>query len=121
MAPWLHITEWWYNSTYHTSTKMTPFHALYSYEPPKWKEFDITQKIILVVKEQLEEKQKVFQTLREDLNITRNQMKQQADRHRNEREFELGDWVFSRLQAYKQLSLKQHGKNKLAPRFYRPY
>jgi hypothetical protein len=26
-----------------------------------------------------------------------------------------------RLQPYKQLSLKQHGKNKLAPKFYGPY
>jgi hypothetical protein len=48
-------------------------------------------------------------------------MKQQADKHRTEREFELGDWVFVRLQPYKQLSLKQQGKNKLAPRFYEPY
>ena len=35
---WLHLVEWWYNATYHTSAKMTPFQALYSYEPPRWKE-----------------------------------------------------------------------------------
>jgi len=29
--------------------------------------------------------------------------------------------VFVRLQPYKQLSLKQQGKNKLAPKFYGPY
>ena len=48
-------------------------------------------------------------------------MKQQTDRHRTKREFEIGDWVFVRLQPYKQLSLKKNGKNKLAPRFYGPY
>jgi hypothetical protein len=48
-------------------------------------------------------------------------MKQQVDQHRMEREFEVGDWVFVRLQPYKQLSLKQQGKNKLAPKFYGPY
>ena len=48
-------------------------------------------------------------------------MKQQADQHRTEREFELVDWVFIRLQPYKQLSLKKQGKNKLAPKFYGPY
>ena len=48
-------------------------------------------------------------------------MKQQADQHRTKREFEVAYWVFVRLQPYKQLSLKQQGKNKLAPKFYGPY
>ena len=48
-------------------------------------------------------------------------MKQQADQHRTEQEFEVEDWVFVRLQPYKQLSLKQQGRNKLAPKFYGPY
>ena len=53
--------------------------------------------------------------------MAQNRMKQQADQHRTKREFELADWVFVRLQLYKQLSLKQQGKNKLAPKFYGPY
>jgi len=48
-------------------------------------------------------------------------MKQQADRNRTEREFEVGEWVFVKLKPYKQLSLKQKGKNKLALKFYGPY
>jgi hypothetical protein len=49
-------------------------------------------------------------------------MKQQADQHHNEREFKVGDWVFLRLQPYKQMSLKQQKKdNKLAPKYYGPY
>ena len=48
-------------------------------------------------------------------------MKQQADRNRTEREFEVGEWVFVKLQPYKQLPLKQKGKNKLAPKLYGPY
>ena len=49
-------------------------------------------------------------------------MKQQAYQHRSEREFEVGDWVFLRLQPYKQMPLKQQKKdNKLAPKYYGPY
>ena len=49
-------------------------------------------------------------------------MKQQADQHRSERSFEVGDWVFLRLQPYKQMSLKQAKKdNKLSPTYYGLY
>ena len=49
-------------------------------------------------------------------------MKQQADQHRNERSFDVGDWVFLQLQPYKQISLKQAKKdNKLSPKYYGPY
>ena len=53
--------------------------------------------------------------------MAQNCMKHQASQHRTEREFEFADWVFVILQPYKQLSLKQQGKNKLAPNFYGPY
>ena len=49
-------------------------------------------------------------------------MKQQADQHRSERSFEVGDCVFLRLQPYKQMFLKQAKKdNKLSPKYYGPY
>ena len=100
---------------------MTPFQALYGYEPPKWKEFVTIQTNVAAVIDHLEENQKVVQLLKENLTVARNRMKQQAYLHRSEREFEVGEWVFVRLQPYKQLSLKQQGKNKLAPKFYGPY
>ena len=31
---WLGLAEYWYNTTYHSSIKMTPFEALYGYAPP---------------------------------------------------------------------------------------
>jgi len=34
-------------------------------------------------------------------------MKQHADQHRNERSFDVGDWILVRLHPYKQMSLKQ--------------
>lgn len=32
---WLPLAKWWYNTSYHMSTKLTPFEALYDYLPPK--------------------------------------------------------------------------------------
>jgi hypothetical protein len=38
-----------------------------------------------------------------------------------EKNFEVGDLVFLRLQPYQQLSLNKSGAEKLKPRFYSPY
>jgi len=49
-------------------------------------------------------------------------MKQQAYQRHNERNFDVGDWVFLWLQPYKQMSLKQDKKdNKLSLKYYGPY
>ena len=49
-------------------------------------------------------------------------MKQHADQHHSEGEFEVGDWVFMRIQPYKYMSLeKQNEDNKLEPKYYFPH
>ena len=53
--------------------------------------------------------------------MAQNRLKQQAYQHRIEREFEVADCAFVKLHPDKQLSLKQQGKNKLAPKFFGPY
>jgi hypothetical protein len=93
-SQWLHLVEWWYNSTYHKSAKMIPFQALYGYEIPKWKEFALINTKVQAVINKLEEEQKIIQILKENLATARDRMKQLADQHRSEREFEEGDWVF---------------------------
>jgi hypothetical protein len=39
--------------------------------------------------------------------MAQNKMKKQADQHRSERKIKEVDWVFFRLQPYKQSTLKQ--------------
>ena len=69
------------------------------------------------MEDHIEHQQEVLQLLKENLNLAQNRMKQQADQHRRERSFDVGDRVFLRLQPYKQMSLKQAKKdNKLLPK-----
>jgi hypothetical protein len=33
---WLPLDEWWYNTSYHTTTRMTPFEVVYGQKPPSF-------------------------------------------------------------------------------------
>jgi hypothetical protein len=74
------------------------------------------------VENHIKHQQQVLQLLKDNLTMVQNRMKQQVDQHRSERSFEVGDWVFLRLQPYKQMSLKQAKKdNKLSSNYYGSY
>jgi hypothetical protein len=119
---WLPLAKWWYNTSFHTATKMTPFMALYGYHPPSITSSLKENSKVQAVEYHIENKQQVLQILNDNLTMAQNHMKQQADQHHSERSFEIGDWVFLRLQPYKQMSLKQAKKdNKLSPKYYGPY
>jgi hypothetical protein len=101
---------------------MTPFMALYGYHPPSITSSLKEKSKVQAVEDHIENQQQVLQILKDNLTMAQNRMKQQADQHRSERSFEVGDWVFLILQPYKQMSLKQAKKdNKLSPKYYGPY
>jgi transposase InsO family protein len=98
---WLPLVEWWYNTSFHTTTKMTPFMALYGYHPPSITSSLKEKSKVQAVEDHIKNQQQVLQILKDNLTMAQNRMKQQADQHRSERSFEVGDWVFLRLQPYK--------------------
>ena len=38
---WFHLTEYWYDIMYYSTSKITQFKALYGYEPPSLKNWVI--------------------------------------------------------------------------------
>ena len=59
--------------------------------------------------------------LRQHLLRAQQRMKKQADRHRTERSFAVGDEVFLKLQPYVQTSLAPRSSQKLSFKFFGPY
>jgi hypothetical protein len=55
------------------------------------------------------------------LQKAQNQQKIYANKNRVEHSFEVGDFVYLRLQPYRQTSIKKNGVEKLKPRFYGTY
>lgn len=66
-------------------------------------------------------RKEMLKQLKTNLQVAANRMKQQADRGRSEREFKVGEWVFLKLQSYRQSTLERRKSEKLSPRFYGPY
>lgn len=59
--------------------------------------------------------------LKDRLLTAQERMKFFSDKHKSKREFQVGDWVFLRLQPYRQTSLPMCCNLKLAPKFYGPH
>ena len=76
---------------------MTPFMALYGYQPPSITSSLRENSKVQEMEDHIKHQQQVLQLLKDNLNLAQNQMKQQADQHRSERNFDVGDWVFLRL------------------------
>jgi hypothetical protein len=104
---WLPLAEYWFNTNYHTSTKLSPFEALYGYLPPRLIEFMPGLTRVATVEDLLKHRQQVVGLLEHNLVAAQARMKQQANKHRSEREFKVGDWVFLRLQPYRQKSMRK--------------
>ncbi|RVW67108.1 Retrovirus-related Pol polyprotein from transposon 17.6 [Vitis vinifera] len=119
-ANWISLAEFWYNTSYHSSLKMSPFEALYGYAPPLQIPYFPKDSNVEAVDRVLNERESWLQLLKHHISKAQQRMKIQADKNRFDREFNIGDMVLLKLQAYKQVSMHSGGP-KLQPRNYGPF
>ena len=73
------------------------------------------------MQEWLQSRQAITETARQHPLRAQHRMKNQADKHRSDRTFAVGDQVFLKMQPYAQLSLYSRANHKLAFKFYGPF
>lgn len=115
MLPW---AEFWYNTTYHPSTGMTPFQALNGCLPPQISCYQIGTSLVHEVDQQLASRDEILEQLKINLHTARNHMQQIANSKRRDVQYKEGNLTFLKLQPYRQGTVFPQAHQKLSNCFY---
>lgn len=78
---YLYLTEYWYNTSYHSSIQMTPFQALYNRLPPVFPHYTIGTSKVASIDTTLGNHQQLITHLKLTLKHTRQRITDQANKH----------------------------------------
>lgn len=118
---YLHLAEFWYNTSFHTTINMSPFKSLYGRDPPNMFDYLASSATKPSVDDILQHRQHIVTQLKQNLKISRIQMEKQDNKKRMDYQFQEGDLVLLRLQLYPQQTCTKWTSQKLAQRFFGPF
>jgi hypothetical protein len=97
----LSLAEFCYNSSFYSALGKTPFVAMYGREPRSFGlSMDSVDTPVQDVSEWLSNRVLMQESVRQHLIRAQQRMNRQADKSRYERQFNVGDWVYLKLQPY---------------------
>ncbi|OIT21745.1 hypothetical protein A4A49_52581, partial [Nicotiana attenuata] len=99
----------------------TPYEALYGQPLPLHLPYVSGDFGMEEVDRSLVTRELKFQVLKFHLTMSQQRMVEQANKHRYDRQFQVGDWVYLKVQPYMQLTLSTRHFTKLSFKYYGPY
>ncbi|GKA51566.1 ty3-gypsy retrotransposon protein, partial [Tanacetum coccineum] len=108
---WLQYLPWAersYNTSWHSSIKMTPFEAVYGRPLPTLKDYIAGTSKIDAVDDLLHNRTKLISQLQANIQRAQLRMCNQTNAHCSDVHFQVDDWVFVKLQPYCQSSVALH-------------
>nr|GFB98907.1 reverse transcriptase [Tanacetum cinerariifolium] len=118
---YLYLAEFWYNTSFHSSIKMTPFKAVYGREATTIHDYSPGTNKTASIDATLVEHQRLISVLKEALEHTRQRMTEQANKKRMEKQIQVGELVYLRLRNYRQQSVAARDNLKLSKRYFGLY
>ncbi|GAA0140488.1 hypothetical protein LIER_42619 [Lithospermum erythrorhizon] len=118
LLPW---EELWYNTTLHRSTGESPFQVVYGHFPPPLLGYVTSSTSIGALDHGLLDRNTLLDSVKSNLAKAQSRMQNQANQHCQNKSFKERDFMYIKLQPYRQFSIAKRSSNKLGKKIFGPF